>query len=71
MWIRILPPGRGSASHTGLSQLCGPHHAARCFASVNMENTSARGAANTRVTVISRSAIGLFEEFITHVLSLP
>src|SRR5437868_10860813 len=64
MWIRILPPGRGSASQTGASKPCGPHQAARCFASVHMLNTSARGASNTRVIVTSRSAIGRLVAFI-------
>src|SRR5437588_7048328 len=57
--MRILPPGRGSTSAFGLVQPCGPHHVARCFAAVHMLNTSARGASNVRVMVISRCATGL------------
>src|SRR5256885_16113024 len=69
--MRILPPGRGSASAFGLVHPCGPHQAARCFASVNMLNTSARGASNVRVMVISRCATGLAANLAAAVIRVP
>src|SRR5437868_3148824 len=69
--MRILPPARGSASAFGLLHPCGPHQAARCFASVNMLNTSARGASNVRVMVISRCATGLAANLAAAVIRVP
>src|SRR5947207_14945364 len=59
MSIWILPPGRASNSQRGLVKPCGPHHRAMCLGSVHSLKTVLRGASNTRVSVSSRSVIGL------------
>src|SRR5579872_6439803 len=53
MWTRMAPPGRASQSQTGVVNPCGPHHCARCFGSVHILNTRARGASITRVSTSS------------------
>src|SRR5712692_4858763 len=53
--MRMAPPGRGSNSHTGLVNPCGPHHSATHFGSVQALNTIFRGASNTRVSTNSCS----------------
>src|SRR5271169_3665936 len=73
MWMRMAPPGRASTSQTGIVKRCGPHHFAKCFGSVHALNTSSRGASNTRVISISRSAkfaAALFPALLTAMFPL-
>src|SRR6267154_1731675 len=53
--IRIAPPTRGSASHTGFVNPFGPHHSARCFASIHARNTNSGDAAIRLVRLTSSS----------------
>src|SRR6266403_2695202 len=57
--MRMAPPGRKSKSQNGLVNLWGPHHRARCFASVHTLNTSSRGASNTRVRTNSFPSLAM------------
>ena len=60
MSIRMAPPGRASASQTGLVNPCGPHHRASRSGSVHALKTSARGASKVRVRTTSRLAVSSF-----------
>src|SRR6266481_10131390 len=53
--MRIAPPTRGSASQTGFVNPLGPHHSARCFASIHARNTNAGDAAIRLVRLTSSS----------------
>src|SRR5688500_2731803 len=44
-----MPPGRASIRQNGRVAPCGPHHRAKCSASVHARNTASRGAAKVRV----------------------
>src|SRR4051794_13153778 len=68
MSMRRAPPGRTSISQTGLVKPCGPHHRATCRGSVHTWNTSARGAARTRVRTSSR---GVSPSFLLVIRLLP
>src|SRR5580692_8324500 len=52
MTKRHTPPGRKSKALVVVVKPFGPHHCARCFTSVNAENTKSRGASNTRIAMI-------------------
>src|SRR5215470_4489647 len=56
MTKRQTPPGRKSKACVVVVKPFGPHHCARCFGSVHAENTSARGASNTRLPTIERGS---------------
>src|SRR5262249_59280230 len=56
MTKRQTPPGRKSKLKVVVVKPNGPHHCARCFGSVQVEKTSARGAANSRVPTIARGS---------------
>src|ERR1700719_479415 len=53
--MRIAPPTRGSASQTGFVNPFGPHHSARCFASIHARNTNSGAAAIRLVRLTSSS----------------
>src|SRR6266851_1058530 len=53
--IRIAPPTRGSASQTGFVNPFGPHHSARCLASIHARNTNSGDAAIRLVRLTSSS----------------
>src|ERR1700716_1473596 len=53
--MRIAPPTRGSTSQTGLVNPFGPHHSARCFASIHARNTNSGAAAIRLVRLTSSS----------------
>src|SRR6266851_4307699 len=55
--IRIAPPTRGSASQTGFVNPFGPHHSARCLASIHARNTNSGDAAIRLVRLTSSSPI--------------
>src|SRR6185312_7971222 len=56
MTKRQTPPGRKSKALVVTEKPFGPHHCARCLASVNAVHTVSRGAANTRVPTIARAS---------------
>src|SRR5215469_10669390 len=56
MTKRQTPPGRKSKLEVVVVKPNGPHHCARCLGSVQAENTSARGATNSRVPTIARGS---------------
>src|SRR6266550_88920 len=53
--MRIAPPTRGSTSQTGFVNPFGPHHSARCFASIHARNTNSGDAAIRLVRLTSSS----------------
>src|ERR1700750_994190 len=53
--MRIAPPTRGSTSQTGFVNPFGPHHSARCFASIHARNTNSGAAAIRLVRLTSSS----------------
>src|ERR1700734_2650631 len=57
MTKRQAPPGRNSKRDVVVVKPFGPHHCARCFASVQTENTSSRGASNSRMPMIERGSL--------------
>src|SRR6185437_5944484 len=57
MTKRQTPPGRKSKECVVVVKPSGPHHCARCFASVKAANTSSRGASNTRLPMIERGSL--------------
>jgi hypothetical protein len=56
MTKRQTPPGRNSKRDVVVVNPFGPHHCARCFASVQTENTNSRGASNSRIPMIERGS---------------
>src|ERR1043165_6642689 len=52
MTKRHVPPVLNSKVCVVVVNPFGPHHCARCFGSVNAENTRSRGASKTRVPMI-------------------
>ena len=54
---RHIPPGRTSMDRVVLVKPFGPSQCTRCSGSVHARKTSSRGASNTRVMTISRSAV--------------
>src|SRR5580692_7808653 len=56
MTKRQTPPGRNSKRDVVVVKPFGPHHCARCFASVHSENTNSRGASNSRMPTIERGS---------------
>src|SRR5580704_14052301 len=56
MTKRQTPPGRKSKLDVVMEKPFGPHHCAKCFGSVHTENTSARGASNSRMPTIERGS---------------
>src|SRR5580704_16753179 len=57
MTKRQTPPGRNSKRDVVVVKPFGPHHCARCFASVHTENTRSRGASNSRMPMIERGSL--------------
>src|SRR4029077_11952582 len=57
MTKRQTPPGRNSKRDVVVVKPFGPHHCARCFASVHTENTSSRGASNSRMPMIELGSL--------------
>src|ERR1700722_7031217 len=57
MTKRQTPPGRNSKRDVVVVKPFGPHHCARCLASVQTENTSSRGASNSRMPMIERGSL--------------
>src|SRR4051794_15330499 len=57
MTKRQMPPGRNSNRLVVVVKPFGPHHCARWFGSVQVENTSARGASNTWVAMIDFGSV--------------
>src|ERR1700744_5443743 len=57
MTKRQTPPGRNSKRDVVVVKPFGPHHCARCLASVHTENTSARGASNSRMPTMARGSL--------------
>src|SRR5579864_6251664 len=57
MTKRQTPPGRNAKLDVVVVKPFGPHHCARCFGSVQTENTSSRGAANSRMPMIERGSL--------------
>src|ERR1700675_3889171 len=57
MMKRQTPPGRNSKRDVLVVKPFGPHHCARCFASVHAANTSSRGASNSRMPMIERGSL--------------
>src|SRR6202044_2711795 len=57
MTKRQAPPGRNSKRDVVVVKPFGPHHCARCFASVHTENISSRGASNSRMPMIERGSL--------------
>src|SRR6266550_4603777 len=53
--MRIAPPTRGSTSQTGFVNPFGPHHSAKCFASIHARNTNSGDAAIRLVRLTSSS----------------
>src|SRR5208282_5237743 len=56
MTKRQTPPERNSKREVVVEKPFGPHHCARCFGSVQTENTSSRGASNSRMPTIERGS---------------
>src|SRR5581483_2786671 len=54
MMKRHTPPGLNENSCVVIVNPRGPHHRARCFASVHSSKTLSGGASNTRVAEIAR-----------------
>src|ERR1700684_1237197 len=57
MTKRQTPPGRNSKRDVVVVKPFGPHHCARCFASVHAAKTSSRGASNSRMPMIERGSL--------------
>src|SRR4029077_20128039 len=57
MTKRQTPPGRNSKRDVVVEKPFGPHHCTRCFGSVHSENTSSRGASNSRMPMIERGSL--------------
>src|SRR5262249_49088867 len=57
MTKRQMPPGRKSKLWVVVVKPFGPHHCARCRASVKAANTSSRGASNTRTPSITLGSL--------------
>src|SRR6202451_1824793 len=56
MTKRQTPPWRNSKRDVVVVKPFGPHHCARCFASVHAANTSSRGAPNSRMPASERGS---------------
>src|ERR1700750_3425215 len=69
--MRIAPPTRGSTSQTGFVNPFGPHHSARCFASIHARNTNSGAAAIRLVRLTSSSPASSTLLFATPPLLCP
>src|SRR5580700_9603828 len=56
MTKRQTPPGRKSKLDVVVVKPFGPHHCAKCSDAVHTENTSSRGASNSRMPTIERGS---------------
>src|SRR4249919_2529256 len=64
------PPGRNANWCVVVVKPSGPHHRAKCFASVNARKTMDRGPPIVRVTTISRSDAAASLRVVTGLLLL-
>src|SRR5437763_13827512 len=71
MTKRQTPPGRKSKACVVVVKPFGPHHCARCFGSVQTENTRWRGALNTCVPMIDRGSCSRSRLFFSATSLLP
>src|SRR5487761_2594010 len=65
MTKRQTPPGLNSKAEVVVVKPSGPHHCARCCGSLKAENTSSRGASNTRVPTMERGSRSRSMLFVT------
>src|SRR6202161_3267500 len=70
MTKRQTPPGRMSKLDVVVVKPFGPNHCARCFGSVNSENTSSRGASNSRTVMIERASVARSTSFFVAIAVL-
>src|SRR5579883_2957618 len=64
MTKRQTPPGRKSKLDVVVVNPFGPHHCAKCRASVHTENTSSRGASNSRMPMMERGSLSRSRLFL-------
>src|SRR6185437_10426792 len=70
MTKRQVPPGRNSNLCVVVVKPSGPHHCARCLASVKAANTISRGALNTRLPMIERGSVSRSMLFLAPIFLL-